>query len=385
MQLFDRRDVLRMSGLLGLASVIGATGSEPAQARRAFTGEILVLGAGAAGLAAGLHLAQQGVAFKILEAGRTYGGRMKVDRNLADFPVSLGAEWLHTRPAVLSKMAGREVGLETLRYQRSDSQFQITGDEVSQGRLGPYPDRKFVNSSWYDFYSQFITPAVTPHILFRQVVKTIDYSGPRVVVTTTRGKRFVADKLLITLPLKILQSGSVRFVPELPAAKQKALRAARAWPGIKVFFEFSRKFYPAFIDYTVRPKSSGYRLFYDAAYGQNSQRNILGFFAVGNPALPYVNGDAAQLALADLDRVFAGDARRHHRRHLVQNWSREPHIRSAYLRDNERPATVRALYEPVQNRLHFAGEAYTPGEDWGAVHNAALAAKQAVSEMLRRQ
>ena len=225
-------------------------------------------------------------------------------------------------------------------------------------------------------------PAVRSNIRYGQSVNRINYSGKKVEVSTKQGKSFTADKVLITIPLKVLQSGAIRFEPALPASKQAAIRSARAWPGLKMFFEFSRKFYPTFVEYDM-PISQGIKNYYDAAYGQRSSRAILGLFVVGNAALPFIRGNARGKALGELDAIFDGQASKLYRKHIVQNWSAEPHIHSAYLRDNERVGTVKALYRPVNDRVFFAGEAYTSGNDWGGVHNAALAAKSVVSRLVK--
>ena len=60
--------------------------------------EVLVIGAGAAGLGAGRALAEARIPFKILEARDRIGGRactLTVDR---DFPVEFGAEFIHGLP-----------------------------------------------------------------------------------------------------------------------------------------------------------------------------------------------------------------------------------------------------------------------------------------------
>ena len=61
---------------------------------------ILFIGAGAAGLSDGYLLQQQGIDFQILEASSNYGGRMKRTNDFANFPIPLGAEWLHVETGV---------------------------------------------------------------------------------------------------------------------------------------------------------------------------------------------------------------------------------------------------------------------------------------------
>ena len=53
------------------------------------------MGAGAAGITAGHALSEKGIDFEILEASSVHGGRVKKTAGFADFPIDLGAEWVH--------------------------------------------------------------------------------------------------------------------------------------------------------------------------------------------------------------------------------------------------------------------------------------------------
>ena len=57
--------------------------------------DIVIIGAGAAGLAAGYDLQQAGHNVTILEARDRIGGRVWTDRRKDDHPVDLGAAWIH--------------------------------------------------------------------------------------------------------------------------------------------------------------------------------------------------------------------------------------------------------------------------------------------------
>ena len=45
--------------------------------------------------------------------------------------------------------------------------------------------------------------------------------------------------------------------------------------------------------------------------------------------------------------------------------------------------TVGRIREAIDNKVYFAGDAYTNGEDWGNVHNAALSSLDAVNELVK--
>ena len=84
-----------------------------------YEGKVIIIGAGASGLAAAKILQRNNIDYLILEASNRYGGRLKENKTLADFPIDLGAEWIHHRPAVLNRLKGKSGDLveeETVPY-----------------------------------------------------------------------------------------------------------------------------------------------------------------------------------------------------------------------------------------------------------------------------
>ena len=59
-------------------------------------------------MAAAKILEQNHIDYTILEATNRYGGRLKKDTTLADFPIDLGAEWIHSNPKVLNVIKGKD-------------------------------------------------------------------------------------------------------------------------------------------------------------------------------------------------------------------------------------------------------------------------------------
>lgn len=73
--------------------------------------EIIIVGAGAAGLLCGLELAKAGKKVIILEARSRIGGRvMTIDEGDFGYPAEGGAEWVHGE-APITKMLAKEAGL----------------------------------------------------------------------------------------------------------------------------------------------------------------------------------------------------------------------------------------------------------------------------------
>jgi monoamine oxidase len=55
-------------------------------------------------------------------------------------------------------------------------------------------------------------------------VNSIDYRQASVVVTDTTGTKWTAKRVLCTVPLGVLKTNTISFVPGLPAAQQTAIR-----------------------------------------------------------------------------------------------------------------------------------------------------------------
>lgn len=351
-----------------------------------FKGKVLIVGAGAAGLTAAHRLVQMGIDCQILEASSHYGGRMKTNTDFVDFPIPLGAEWLHTKKRVLDEIVNNpstQIEIETKRYQLTDYAL-YEGEETLMLNMGFGSDKKFINSSWLDFFKRYILPTIEDRISFNQVVASIDYSASKIRVKTATDV-FEADKLILTTPVKMLQQKAVKFTPPLPNDKLAAIERVKVWDGFKAFVEFSEKFYPVVIESKISPKEAGQKMYYDAAYGQRSDRHVLGLFTVGSATRPYRQLSDSELIdyiLKELDEQFEGRATASYIKHISQNWNKEPFIGGAYVHDHENWKTVRTLGKSVDHKLFFAGTAYTDGEDWGSVHNAALSAIRSVNELL---
>ncbi len=348
---------------------------------------VIIIGAGAAGLTAGYLLQQQGIDFKILEASSNYGGRMKRTTEFANFPIPLGAEWMHVKPTILKEIVNDDavdIDIEMTKYNPEVDYALYEGEEISLSEAGMTEDSKFVNSTWFDFFEQYIVPSVEAHIIYNAVVKTIDYSKDKIQVEAS-SVRYSADRVVVTVPVKILQNGTINFIPALPKDKQKAINKVRVWSGCKAFIEFSEKFYPALVEFEVNSSTAGQKLYYDAAYGQDTKQYILGFFAVGIAAYPYIqlsDDELIKFILNELDELSDGQASTKYIKHIFQNWDEEPYVNGAYVMDDENWRVIKKLGESVDDRLFFAGDAYTDGEDWGSVHAAVHSAKRAVESIL---
>ncbi len=364
-----RKDFLKMCGILGISmpfqsSMLSCNNDDTVQPT--FKGKVIIVGAGVGGLSTGYLLQQLGIDFEILEASAFHGGRVRINADFADFPIPLGAEWIETSTSIFQEIV-------------HDPTVQINIETIPDS-----PDRKFVDYSWYNFFDEFIVPSIKPKISYNTIVQSIDYSGEKITVNT-QNSQYTADKVVVSVPLKVLQDGDINFQPALPGEKLDAINNSTIWAGFKAFFEFSQKFYSDDeYAFNISPASNGQKIYYNAALGQNTSKNILGLFVVGKPALDYAALSGNQLKdyiLSELDGIYSNQATPNYIKHIYQNWNNEPFIKSGYLSDYADWKAVKTLGKSVMDKIYFAGGEYTDGNDWVSVHAAARAARSAVDAL----
>lgn len=272
-----RKEFVKMCTLLGISipfqsALSACSNNDDNTLSTNFSGKVIIIGAGPAGMTTGYLLAQRGIDFEILEALPTYGGRIKTNTTFADFPIPLGAEWLHVEKGVLSEIindSSVNIDINTTPYDIQND-VAIDGDSGEQFEFtlsGFDIDQKFINSSWLNFFETYVLPGVQSKIRFSTPVSAIDYTIDKIQITAN-SQTFEADKVVFAAPLKILQSGMVGFTPALPTSKINAINNTTVWSGFKAFFEFSETFYPTLVSYEIQPETAGQKLYYDAAYGQ---------------------------------------------------------------------------------------------------------------------
>jgi len=294
-----RRRALLAGGLaLPLAAsgaVVGGKGAD-----------VLVIGAGLAGLACAQHLQGAGRRVRVLEARQRLGGRIWTGR-VAGCAVDLGASWLHgiannplqrvvTRELVLPLLPSDGLGRVTIGpdgqrwsevrtaqadawlaslVQRAeqdgtaaqpltallppalsaDQRFTLIADVVHE--LGAEPGVIAADAPLGDGQELLGGDALLPAGLDRlvghlargldirlaQEVRQIQHGPQGVRVTTASGEVHQARWLCCTVPLGVLKAGTVVFDPPLPAAKQRAIATLGVGLLDKLVLLFPRRFW----------------------------------------------------------------------------------------------------------------------------------------------
>lgn len=361
-----------------------------------YSGKVIIIGAGASGLAAAKVLEKNNIDYTILEATNRCGGRLKKDTTLADFPIDIGAEWLHSAPITLNKLKGKhgeKIDEELIPYQLESTatwdgkEYKVNSTWQNDFRYNFLPESKFKNTTWYDFVNENIANTVIQNIHYNSPVVSVDYSNNEVSVEILNGATFIADRVLVTVPIGVLKSEKISFIPELNQERKDAIEEITFHPGFKVVMKFSDKFYPDAIECEVDNGEKGY---YDIAFGKETQDNILGFLCTGNETQKYYdlnsNDEILDSLISELDQIFDGKASASYSgEYILENWGQYEFTLGTWTQAfQEKKSNLKILNQSLDNKVYFAGEINDPYKQMG-VPGAILSGYYSIDKLLTDQ
>lgn len=420
--------------------------------------DVIVIGAGVAGLSAALRLAQAGKRVLVLEARDRAGGRiLSAQPRDLKVPVELGPEFVHGGSALL-RAALREAGmrLEPVRrdmwarderglrhrhaYWRelarlaeripvhtkmSFGKFLRTQRGLPPGerkRLVAYGEgfnaapgsrlsAESVRLEHGGMDEQQSRPRPGYATLVQSLVARLRKAGGRLeldspvaavrwkpgeVVVRSRRRTLQASAAVVTLPLGLLQAGTVKFSPPL-REKRRIIRKlgwgqvarvtlrfdAGFWKSKVVPDELLRRGRPAFGFFSVADAD------FPTWWAPSPGAPLLVGWAGGPRSIPLSelsDKQRVQCALRSLAEgwgVPVSALRKHLRDAWTHNWRKDPFTRGAYSYSVAGFETgPEQLARPVAQTLFFAGEA--TAEALGTVHGALDSGVRAADEILAR-
>jgi monoamine oxidase len=433
-----RRSLLAASASLISGQAL-AQGTRPAPAEV----DVIVIGAGAAGIAAARKLVGAGRSVIVLEAKDRVGGRCVTDTVMFGVPMDLGAHWIHApadnplvplargggfdlyedpdRPHLLIKGRNpregeREAFASALRRsQRAILDAGEAGREVALSEVVPAdlkdwrPTIEFLKGAWdsgkemaeiscVDFYNALETRdlfcrqgygAIVARlaeglpIRLDTVVTKIDWSGRGVSVETPAGT-LRARAAIVTVSTAVLASNTIRFAPALPRRQQDAITALSCGAYEHLIVHLPDNPMEAKPDEPFVVKA-------DTAATAKPLARIGGsdwwYLDIGGRFARDLTmaGPTAMKAFA---AEFIGNELGPHARRVmgevhVTSWTTDPFIRGSWsvAGPGATPQRLR-LAEPVGQRILFAGEATDEGL-WGTVGGAWASGERAAEQAIR--
>ena len=380
--------------------------------------DVVIIGAGAAGLSAAQAARRAGLSFRVVEARGRIGGRTLTDTSLGA-PVDGGATYIHFSDSnPWTKIAG-DLGVETrfgnwrsggfraysdgqplpddveiARRQGRNRMWELADDidfdndvsfaklvekapkdvmhaaySMSRGAVGEEPDRVSV-ADYIRLYdgSNLIVPSGYGALVARYGadvpvetgvnVTAIDWSGAGVKVVTSKGD-ISARTAIITVPLGVLKAEKIRFTPGLPRETLRALDGLKmgALSKMALRFEGSRLGATPEMHLVETGDAAPAMSFEMWPYDRDMVVCWYGAdYARQINALP--EQEAIRHMLERLTKIVGPEAQKAFRGGVRFGWSADPNALGGYSYAVPGQARARdALRKPVGERLWFAGEA----------------------------
>ena len=426
--------------------------------------DVLIIGAGAAGLVAARDLGRAGLKVLIVESRSRIGGRIFTHHDPTErLPIELGAEFIHGKSPELFtiiKDAGLKFEEVTSRHWYFENGRLIKSDdfwstlehsmegmkrEIKDQSLASYFNAKNFPTSAKSIVSGYVEGFHAAQIdkigihglnaaneasdlidgdrAFRlldgydAIVKTLSddavKNGATLKLNTTvleirwshnnvqalcdvdRDALTNARKSLITVPLPILKSGGINFVPGLPQAKLAAIRSLEMGAALRIVLRFTHRFWEN-LEVSGMDKDDLRKLGFIHCPNATlptwwttlpEHEPILVGWAGGPRAQKLLNSDAEieTRALESLSLIFAIDVdvlRGYLAKSYFHNWQSDPLSGGAYSYLSVGGIEHQLnLAKSVDGTLFFAGEATSVGHV-GTVHGAIQTGMRAAREIL---
>ena len=392
--------------------------------------DVIIIGAGAAGIAAARHLQRQGLHCQVLEAGDRLGGRAWSDGTSLGVPFDRGCAWFHCGgrnplttladaheityggdPWNAYFLDGRFLDAVESRQLRATVAADIQalcnagleGRDLPAGELldGTVPHRAVrdylisaingVAASEYasaeaaaddDTGENWIVHQGIGTLMSRLAhgldvitgcaVRWVDTAGPEVRVGTDQGILTTAA-VVVTVSTGVLAAEAIEFRPPLPERKRQAVSALPMGIAEKVALRFVSNPFPYPPNTYLVTHTTGEEHAFGLHLCPAGHPVAVGY--AGGPLAAWLNRQtdetAVEFALERLTRAFGDDLRHKVIAHTRTRWAENPLTRGSYSAARPRGghASRRILAEPVGERLFFAGEATDP-TDFATVHGA---------------
>jgi monoamine oxidase len=385
--------------------------------------DVLVIGAGAAGIAAARYLQDAGVDTLLIEARDRVGGRARTIPHTGA-ALDLGCGWLHSARrnswTEVARTANFTIATDTANWGEQWRDLGFPPDEQAafgrawdawEGRAraaadgSDQPLSAFVSPDerWrpmLDALSGYINGAnlsdvslhdwlayeaaatddnwalregygtlVAQHVAdlpirLNTAASHIDHSGANLRVTTTAGT-ITALAVIVAVPTPVLADERVRFSPALPD-KHAAAAALPLGIADKAFLAVDAPDWPHdahLIGHPHRACTASHRL---SPFGWPVIESFFG----GDCADRLEDGDAAAFAIDELVALLGSEWRTRLTPITATRWRHEPWIEGSYSHARVGHADQRAvLARSVDHRIFFAGEACSP-HDFSTAHGA---------------
>jgi monoamine oxidase len=454
MKRLSRRSFLAASAAMATGPAFGAPRRRPEpepaptpaapEMLRSGNVDAVIVGAGAAGIAAARRLAAAGKRFALCEAADQVGGRCITDTKTFGVPYDRGAHWIYSADINPVAKLATQTGLDIYpappgqrmrigrRYAREGEMedflasvvrantaitdaarksdiacAQVLPKDLGEWRpsidfaLGPYNCGKDLtevstadlaraterdNAAFcrQGFGALLAKLASALPVQLATPVTAIDWgSRTRMDVTTTKGQ-FRTGAVIITVSTNILTSGKIKFSPDLPRRNLDAAGKLKLGSYDHVALELTRNPFALRADELVFEKSDNKQtaaIFANVSGSTLCMIDVAGSFGRDLSA----KGEAAMIdfAISWLSGLYGTDIKTLVKRSHATRWNNEPWVLGAWSSAAPGAQSARKiLMEPLGNRIFLAGEA-AHETLWGTVGGAWESGERAADAVVK--
>ncbi|MEE9301881.1 MAG: NAD(P)/FAD-dependent oxidoreductase [Alphaproteobacteria bacterium] len=405
--------------------------------------DLVVIGAGAAGLAAARTARAAGLNVTLLEASHRIGGRAYTEELAPGVAFDLGCHWMHSASLNPFVAIADQHGFHYEREDAFEPRVFRAGrwaNEAEQAELKDFTERNAAaiarasrkendaavievterDSPWTAMFDYWISlwtsrdagrvsavdtasyretdedwplkegygALVARHFAGEPVslnakVKRIEWGAKDVRVHSVKG-RVTARAAIVTVSTNILASGVIAFDPPLPDWKQAAIHALPLGNHNRICLLYDRDVFgpdaPASI--AVMEPDSEPLVLEIRPFGYDYVVGLTGGGFADRLERAGVEA-SVDLVKEKLKSVFGGEVTKHILRHDVTAWGGDPWVKGAYSAAAPGQAPSRAeLARALDGKLFFAGEA-TSAEFMATCHGAYLTGIEAAKDAAR--
>lgn len=439
------RGPTRREILAGAGAGVLALGAMPAAASVPSDPDVVIIGAGAAGLGAARTLMAQGASVAVIEARNRIGGRAYTDHDMFGVPYDTGCHWLHVaqlNPFVdFAKVNGYQVypahddfqlfvDGKTAPWEKDDlldtyySMIYAISDagmderDVSAGSvvsrrgpwaplaeawIGPWASGKELDeiscADWYNYEDGpdwFCTQgfgALIAHygagipVELETPATTVRWGGSGVEVESPAGT-IHAKAVIVTVSTGILAADDIAFEPALPIAKQESFRYISMGTYNNIALYFSEDVFGLGQDAYVHRQIESTQ---STGFLSNISGSNLVFGHTGGREgrmLERAGVEAAvDFGLSEVRKFLGSSIDKKFIKGNFTRWGHDPWTRGSVASADPGYTHLRAtLREPVAEKVFFAGEACSEmlwGSCAGALESGVLTARDALRAVMR--
>jgi len=290
--------------------------------------DVVVIGAGSAGLSATAELMKRGISVLCIEGMNRIGGRCYTDMSTFGVPADHGAHWLHGHAQNEIAIFGKKHKDKFKIYKEPDRSVVYDGKKkvnenklwkiykkINKIREAPSSDKPFMdllpekikkndwfdtahkasmardfgefstyddNNNWYDpgwdsgnalcregYGTLLAYYRKDVPVKLNTIVSEIKWGGQGVQVVTNKGT-INAKACIVTVSAGVLKAEKIKFTPALPPRKYEALESVSMSISNRVLMQLKKKFYGKFkndTNFYIKCNSNGAKSPETISYG----------------------------------------------------------------------------------------------------------------------